>query len=156
MLGRVAVDEVNPDIGVVPIVGPDQFGKKTGSQRRIDTHSYAPVLAASNGSDVPDAFADLSEHNSRAVKKTLPSDRQADATTMPLEKGCTEPIFKITDGTADRGLLNAQCCTGFAQAAILGGSHEVAEMAELYLAIYCRHDFTTAVWPLLRAASTTK
>lgn len=72
---------------------------------------------------IPDVLARETGQKNDSAKLVAP---------MPLEKGCTEPIFKVTDGTADRGLLNVQCCSGLAQAAILGGSHKVAEMASLY------------------------
>jgi len=40
-------------------------------------------------------------------------------------------VFKVADALTDRGFLDAQCRTRFAEAAVVGGDQKIAKIAKL-------------------------
>jgi hypothetical protein len=77
------------------------------------------------------AFAEVADDLAGALEEPATSDGELNTSAVTVEQGRAEAVFEIADAAADRGFLDADGSRRLAEAAMLGSSDEVTEMAEL-------------------------
>jgi hypothetical protein len=77
MFGRVAVDQMDPDLGVLPSEAAQQVEQETRSERGKDPDIEDPFLRPSDRGNARDADVDLTQGMTGARHEFLPSDGQA-------------------------------------------------------------------------------
>lgn len=130
MFGRVAVDQMDPDLWVLSSKGAQQVEQKTGSKRGEDADLEDPFLRPSDRGNARDADVDLTQGMTGARHELLPCDSQADAAVRSLEQRGTKVILEIPDAPTDRGFLDRQGCGRLAEASVIGGGKKVPELPE--------------------------
>lgn len=130
MFGRVAVDQMDANLGVLSSKGAQQVEQETGSERGEDAELEDPFLRPSDRGNARDADVNLTQGMTGTRHELLPCDSQADAAVRSLEQRGAKIILEISDAPADRGFLNGQSCGRLAEAPVIGGGKEVSELPE--------------------------
>jgi hypothetical protein len=75
MLGRIAVDQLDQDARMIPVVGAKQLEQESRRQRREDADLDMSLLGTPDRGDIPGAVVNLLENDTRAPEKALPGER---------------------------------------------------------------------------------
>ena len=143
MFGSLVLDKVDMNASVMLIVGTEQLGQEPRCERRQDADGDPAVFRSPDGGDIVCAVPHVPKH-----VLGLPPE-SPHAPIVALEQRGAELIFQIADTAADRGFLHAKRNPGLAEAALLSGGYEVAQVAKLYGQRMLRHAalFRYRNWP---------
>lgn len=130
MFGRVAVDQMYPDFGVLSSKGAQQVEQETGSKRGEDADLEDTLFRAPDRGDPRDADVDLTQGMTGSRHELLPCDSQANPAVRSLEQRGSKVILEIPNASADRGLLDGQGCCRLAETPVIGGGKKVPELPE--------------------------
>jgi len=123
-------DKVDVNARIAAVIGLEQVAQKAGGQVGEQANFQVAFLGPPQRSRFHRCLADLIERLARAVQKALPRQSEVHPARMPDEQRDADLILKIPDAPADGRFLDLKSYPGLAEASVLGGRHEIAQMAQ--------------------------
>ena len=131
LLDRCALQDMHQNIGMVRVIGPYDFAKKTCRHRRQNPDVQTPDGAATRGSRGFDREIELQEEIAALFEEACSGGSNLHAGAVPFKERYTQEIFESPQAAADSGLRRAKHPGGAAKTQTLGDKQSLCDRDEV-------------------------
>ncbi|WP_341991947.1 hypothetical protein [Azorhizobium sp. AG788] len=121
-------DKVDVNTRIAAVIGLEQVGQEAGGQLREQSDFKVPFFRPAERCGLLAGFLNLIQRLPCPAEIPLPRQSEIDAARMPDEQRDADLILQIPDAPADNS-LTFKCHPRLAEAPVLGGGNEIAQVA---------------------------